>query len=545
MTIGRKIDESFPSPIDLNAISEYNSVNSPTNSFFFSPISSYNVESIIDKMENKSSHIDTYSIRIVKHLSTILSPILCKLINRSFQIGHFPLFCKIARVVPIYKSGDSSDVNNYRPISILPIFSKIFEKIVYQQIFGYFQKFGLLSKNQFGFRKNLSTSDAIIDLTQFVYDSLDKGKTVISFFFDFTKAFDCVNHSVLLTKLEHYGIRGLAKGWFKSYLSNRSQCVVINGIPSTTMPIEYGVPQGSTLGPLLFLIFINDFPSCSKFFKFTLFADDSTLTCCFDHSNLNLIKNELETQLLPVNQWLSLNRIKVNSTKSNFMIFSYRKNMKIDYINFGTNRLFQVHSTKFLGIYIDEHLSFSNHIDHVMNKISKSIGLLFKLNHFLPRNVLLSIYNTLLLPYFNYGIILWHNSPNYVKNRLITAQKKAIRAISLLEYNSHTNDSFKDLGILKIPDLYKINLCSTMFKLIKNPILYPISEFFIQNSQLHAYSTRYQSHYSVPYYAKASSQACFLYQATVEFNNIPQNIKVCPSIHSFRKKLKQLIIDQY
>ena len=354
-SIGRRIDESFPSPIDLNAISEFNSVISPTNSFFFSPISSYDVESIIDKMENKSSHIDTYSIRIVKHLSTILSPILCKLINKSFQMGHFPEFCKIARVVPLYKSGDSTNVNNYRPISILPIFSKNFEKIVYQQIFGYFQKFGLLSKNQFGFRKNLSTSDAIIDMTQFVYDSLDKGKTVISFFFDFTKAFDCVNHSVLLSKLEHYGIRGLANDWFKSYLSNRNQCVVINGISSTTMPIEYGVPQGSTLGPLLFLIFINDFPSCSNFFKFTLFADDSTLTCCFDHSDLNLIKNELESQLLPVNQWLSLNRIKVNSTKSNFMIFSYRKNMKIDHVNFGTNRLFQVHSTKFLGIYIDEH----------------------------------------------------------------------------------------------------------------------------------------------------------------------------------------------
>ena len=219
--------------------------------------------------------------------------------------------------------------------------------------------------------------------------------------------------------------------------------------------------------------------------------------------------------------------------------------MKIDHVNFGSNRLFQVHSTKFLGIYIDEHLSFRYHVDHVMNKISKSIGLLYKLNHFLPRNILLSIYNTLLLPYFNYGIILWHNSPNYVKNRLITAQKKAIRAICSLEYNCHTNDSFKYLGTLKISDLYKINLCSTMFKLIKNPTLYPISDFFIQNSQLHTYSTRYQSRYSVPFYAKASSQACFLYQATVEFNNIPHNLKVCTSIHSFRKKFKQFIIDQY
>ena len=180
------------------------------------------------------------------------------------------------------------------------------------------------------------------------------------------------------------------------------------------------------------------------FFKFTLFADDSTLTCCFDHSNLNIIKTELESHLLPVFQWLNINRIKVNSNKSNFMIFSYRKTLVIDSLNFGGYSLMQVHTTKFLGIQIDEHLTFVNHTDHILTKISRTIGLLFKLNKLLPQNVLLCIYNThgilyiyrhtiyiihgilyiysmyiitatLLLPYFNYGIKICHGSPNFAR----------------------------------------------------------------------------------------------------------------------------------
>ena len=152
-TVGKKIDESMPNPFDPNDIITYNSAISPSNSFFFSPISPYDVKKVIDAMDNKSSHIDTYSIKIIKHLSSNISPILSKLINKSFELGQFPQFCKVARVVPIYKTGDSTDVNNYRPISILPIFSKIFEKIVYHQLYGFLFKHNLLSPNQFGFRK--------------------------------------------------------------------------------------------------------------------------------------------------------------------------------------------------------------------------------------------------------------------------------------------------------------------------------------------------------------------------------------------------------
>ena len=543
-SVGKKIDQSLPLPLNRNCFMNYVS-SSPINSFFFVPIHPSELSHIIHKMKNKSSHIGTYSVRIVKYLSDILSPILCQIFNNSFETGHFPNFCKVARVIPLFKSGDCSSLNNFRPISILPIFSKIFEKLVYQQLYGFLMKNNFFTQEQYGFRRNFSTSDAIIDMTQFVYDSLDLGKTVVSFFLDFSKAFDCVNHVVLLRKLEACGVRGLANNWFCSYLNNRSQYVEIKNEVSSSKLIEYGVPQGSTLGPLLFLIFINDFPSCSNFFKFTLFADDSTLSCSFDHSNTSLMKIELERQLLPVLQWLSHNRIKLNSDKSNYIIFSYRKNIVIDSVQFGDSLLRQVHSTKFLGLHIDEHLTFRCHVDHVVKKISKSVGLLFKLNYYLPQHILVTLYNTLILPYLNYGVVIWHNACTTVLNRVVVSQKRAIRAICQLEFNAHTNDYFKNLNILKFSDLFKINLCTSRFKQIKNPRSYAISTRFVRNDDFHSYLTRNRSNFATPLYFRSSSQSCYLYQASVEFNNLPSSLRECSSLSSFRKNMKKFLIDLY
>ena len=327
-TVGKKIDESLP-----NNIPQHSDHRDPTranpcsSSFFLAPITPGIVKTIIENMKNKSSHIDTYPIRIIKSLIDILSPIICNIINDSFENGYFPNFCKTAKVIPLFKSREKTDVQNYRPISILPIFSKIIEKVVHHQLYGFLQRNHILSPNQYGFRKKLSTSDAITDMLQFLYDKLDNGYTVISFFLDFSKAFDSVNHNILLDKLKFYGIRGVPHNWFKSYLSNRSQFVATNNVFSSVENIQYGVPQGSNLGPLLFLLFINDFPNCSNFFKFNLFADDSTLTCSFKNFDPVSIQSVLEHELSKINDWLLSNRIKVNAQKSHFLIFSYRKKL--------------------------------------------------------------------------------------------------------------------------------------------------------------------------------------------------------------------------
>ena len=240
-SVGNNIDASIQS--DNRSLNTSILNSSMSNSFFFKPTTSFQVNKIISSFKNKSSNINTFSTKIIKSISAIISPILSRLINISISSGHFPASFKIARVVPVFKSGDKKDVNNYRPISILPIFSKIFEKVVCHQLYTYFESFKLFSSSQFGFRKKVSTSNAITNTLQYIYDHLDQGDTVVSIFLDFSKAFDCVNHNILLEKMSAYGVRGVASRWFKSYLSGRLQYVSFNNATSELCSIDRGVPR--------------------------------------------------------------------------------------------------------------------------------------------------------------------------------------------------------------------------------------------------------------------------------------------------------------
>ena len=544
-TIGQTIDQSIPAPNNNSNIPDYLSNVSFRDSFFFNPVTCITIEKIISNLKNKTAHVSTYPISVIKYLSSLISPILCSIFNKSISAGCFPQSLKSARVVPVYKSGPKSNVNNYRPISILPIFSKIFEKIVHFQLYNYLEKLKILSPNQYGFRKKMSTSDAMTNMLQFIYDNLDRGHEVISLFLDFSKAFDCVNHQILLRKLHVYGIRGIALDWFRSYLSNRIQYTTVNGEASNSQPINYGVPQGSVLGPLLFLIFINDLPKCSNLFKFTLFADDSTLSCNFDNAPLDLIFNTIETELVKVNNWLINNRIKINIDKSKFICFSYRKPVLARPVKLGDSFIYETDQIKFLGLVLDKHLKFINHIDHIQSKMSRSVGVLFKLNSFLPTSILKLLYNSLILPYLNYGVECWHAAPNYSLEKLHVLQKKAIRAIFNQPYNAHTNGYFKNNGLLKLKDIYRLNLCTHMYKITESPANYDISLQPRTLSSIHSYNTRNSNNIATPRCNRTTTQSSFLYQSAREWNILPQQIKGSKTSSSFKYALRQYYCSLY
>ena len=290
-------------------------------------------------------------------------------------------------------------------------------------------------------------------MTQQIRDIIDKGNLAIGVFVDFQKAFDTVNHEILLRKLDHYGVRGLANQWFTSYLTNRRQCVSISGIQSQYRHIQHGVPQGSVLGPLLFLIYINDLNTCIHHSTTRHFADDTNLLYATDLNkprNRNIVRN-LNKDLKSLNHWLLANKISLNSTKTELIIFR-NKSTKIPNLDIKLNgvKLKENDDVRYVGIIFDKFLSFSSHIALMNAKLKRANNLIAISRHYVSKELLLQIYYGQFYSHLNYGPQLWGKCDI---DQTITLQKKAIRLMTFSHFQAHSSPLFKELKLLKLPDI--------------------------------------------------------------------------------------------
>ena len=345
---------------------------------------------ILSLDESNSTSPSSIPVRLFKTAAPFIILPLCKLINISFHTGVFPDSIKVVKVVPTFKSGSFQDIYNYRPTLLLSVFFKIIEKIMHHRLYLLLQKHDIIYKSQYGFQKNKSTLHSLIQIVEKIrnfIECMDVG------FFYLKKAFDTVNHTILLNKHEYYDIRGTSLKWFTSYLSSRTLYVSIKNTSSDTKHITCGVPQGSVLRPLLFLLSINDLPDISNQFEFFLFADDTNIY--FEANNFDKIQDVMNKGLKLLREWLVANRLALNVSKINFTIFSSPQK---PYINItlliNKKAIEQKVYVKYLGVLFDSKLCFCHHISSIKNKISRAIGIMNKMKSFVSRNVFTCLYLT-------------------------------------------------------------------------------------------------------------------------------------------------------
>ena len=520
--------------------------NRPRNSFFFKPVESHEVMKIIKSLKiNKASGPSSIPPEILKLLLNDISNILAKIFNSSFLSGEFPKCLKIVKVIPVFKNkGSPLEVTNYRPISLLSNIDKIFEKIVHSRLTSFLNANNVLFNKQFGFRSKHSTSHALVSLTESIRSQLDAGNFSCSVFIDLQKAFDTVDHEILIAKLHHYGIRGLASNWFKTYLSNRLQFVSISGKDSSLLPISHGVPQGSVLGPLLFLIYINDMPNAFRFCDTFLFADDTSLL--LSDKNINTLESNLNIDLEHLSMWLISNKISINATKTETLFFKpIRKLCNSNPSLYLSGQALPLSTNvKYLGIILDDKLSWTSHINSLASKLSKANGIISKLRHFLPQDTLLSIYYAFFFSHATYALSVWGQSLP-ANSRIITLQKTAIRLITFSNFRAHSKPLFKTLKLLTITDLvFFYNI------LLIHQILNNTAPSYIQNTfnlSLFSGSIVTRQHSKILSLPAVSSKRyginSVIFQSILNWNTLQSNFKTINLASLKLSKLKAITMN--
>ena len=447
------------------------------DNFIFAHITPDTILKMAGKLKSKNSAgPDNISSKLLKRILPIIINPLCHIFNISLQTGFIPSILKTAKVVPVFKSGDKHHYTNYRPISLLSSFAKLLEKIVAKQVIGFLNKFKILYDNQYGFRKGHGTVHPIIKFLDKIYTALNNKNSeyTLGIFLDLKKAFDTVDHKILLQKMEHYGFRGISNHWFKNYLTGRTQFVNIDGLNSSSRELLCGVPQGSVLGPLLFLIFINDLPNSCKFFSL-LFADDTTFQ--LSSNNLNTLFSEANIELKKAADWFQSNKLTLNISKTKYILFREKK-MQVNFENLnlkiGHEKIERIGNEcktkffKFVGHHLDEHLTWDSQINHVSGKLASANYAIARIKNFLPRHVRMTLYNSLFRSHMEFGVLAWGGVRPAKLKKITNLQKKCIRNVAGKTHRSHTDPLFSKLKTLKFNDLFNFNASVFMQKYANN-----------------------------------------------------------------------------
>ena len=466
---------------------------SSPNSLFMQPCDTEEVSTIINKLNvHKGSGPNSIPPLFLQQMLSVLAEPLSLIANICFETGIHPDKLKIAKITPIYKKGSKLLTCNYRPISLLSNINKILEKLVHSRVFTFLNNNNSFYEHQYGFRPKHSTNHTLINITETIREALDKGKLACGVFVDFQKAFDTVNHTILLSKLHHYGIRGLAHNWFRSYLNNREQFVSVLGYDSNKMTMKHGVPQGSVLGPLLFLIYINDLHNAINSSTTFHFADDTNLLIIDD--NPHTIQSKLNRDLNNLYKWLLANKISLNATKTELVIFR-KPSIKRPILNLKINgtRITPSPHIKYLGVFLDEFLTGDAHCNQLQGKLNRAKGMIAKSRHYLSNREqnLLAIYHSIYSSHLIYGCQIWGQTNTNSFNKIKVNQNNALRLVSFAtSFNDHVSPIYHNYRLLKLRDYVTVQNLLLIHDFFNNKLPTSFQGYFTLSADLHNHGTR-------------------------------------------------------
>ena len=543
-SIGNKLSEKIPNKANPLLSGEY-PFETPPLSFSFSAIMTDKLSSTLNKMKTShgSGH-DGIASLYLKIALPVVGRSLCDLFNKSLFAGKFPEDWKIARIAPIFKSGAKDDRSNYRPISVLPFISRLFEKVIFNQFYEYLDANKSLYEHQSGFRLLHSVATALMASTNDWYLNIDKGKYTGLIYIDLKKAFDTVDHEILLKKLKMYGVTGLEHDWFTSYLDNRKQFCRVDGTSSDVKGINCGVPQGSCLGPLLFLIYINDLPSSLQKSHVSMYADDTAIS--FSSKSIDDLQNDLNLDLLKLQDWLHANKLSLNVVKTQSLIIGSGPNIrKIESqpdappsFSIGDQDIEMITNTRYLGVQIDSKLNWDKHIDTIKTKANRALGLIKYSKKYLPSDVLNKMYRGIVEPHLSYCCSVWGCRSESKLDVLQKIQNRAARIVTGSPYDASAAPIIQNLGWSTISNLVRKETATLTYKSLNSLAPDYVRKLFAKCSDdRERFLRSSETDLKIPLLKTINGQKAFSYRGAKLWNSLERATKLAPSLKIFKDHL--------
>ena len=500
----------------------------------------------LSQLPNKTSlDIINMDSKLLSTAAEILAPSLTRIYNLSIVTGDVPVDWELARITPIFKDkGSRFEEENYRPISVLPFISRILDKHVQLALLQHLMTHRLITKEQSAFIKKHSTQTALHCMTDDWYNNTNSGYFTAAAFLDLQKCFDTIDHDILLTKIQYYGVVESSLSWFSSYLTDRSQAVYCNGNMSGKQPVSIGIPQGSSLGPILFLLYINDFPKCLIETKCHLFADDTTI---YARGNTkDAAKQGLQNDLNRASKWFTENRLTLNIPKSCSMLFGQNNKNDNSCLDISVNGeiLEQKSSLKLLGIIVDNNLKWCSHVHYLVSKISPKIGLLSRLRHVLANDLLNTVYLTTIKPLFDYCDTVWGHCCSSYKLILQRLQNRAARIVSgNFDFKTSVSGLIQKLGWKNLAENCHYHSSLLMFKCMNDLAPEYLSTRFTRVHATHSHGTRHSlnGHLRIPRPKTEKYKQSLSFKGPHVWNNLPPKLKNSESIHAFKRSYREII----